>query len=296
MKDTIQLNMYDVEFTANVIDAYYKIDQTGQLSVCYRTDMDHYIKQIEKDLGYNLVRVLRPANEFLDICAGDEVKLVFNENESDKILSIYLQKKATPKPGHSRISFDLNIEKCPVCGSVLTLDKYCLNDNCQAKLMYSIRKFLQIATTEEWRLEEILLFDKLVTVGKLKHIADIYKVTQEQVNSLGVWFSKTERYVGFGVCDKIARTRGTVTLYNYLQSLNIPRSENWFIDKDLLEKKFSDIGEFLIGMFEDNSKPNNKTLRACMNEDTYATLYTYFSSDKAIDNVKRLIDEDVFDS
>ena len=100
------------------------------------------------------------------------------------------------RPGENRRPFQMP-KQCPVCGGEVVREpgevaSRCLNTNCPARLKESIRHFASRAVMDIDGLGEALI-DQLVDKGLVKSIADLYRLTLEQLVGLERMAEKSAR-------------------------------------------------------------------------------------------------------
>lgn len=287
-------------FEAVVIKVGHRINDQGEVYLNIQTNKDIYLIDIDKSTNQTLDVSITEAT----IGVGDTVQIYLaTTGEYPKQKHFLLWDVPTIKEKRDRLNLNFlnEVSDCPVCGEHLLFDRsthksYCINGNCPARLIFSIRKFLQVAAPSiKWELDELLVFNKLVTMGRIKSLPDIYTLTVEELTSLGVWFSYKEKEVGYSVYNKINKTRGTVTVYNYLNSLNVHKGSDWRLDKKEIDKKFESMADFIDAIGEELDTSMHK-LKQCMSRETILTLRSYFIQDNALECVLRLAEEQVFDS
>ena len=274
-------------FDLVVIQACHKLDEHGKLSISIKTNKDHYLRDIYRDLP-NLKNIIDSDS----IGKGDKISIYYNQNSNGNCLVWHVyNKNTTVQRIHPN---NITTLTCPVCGEPLYLTNknyYCRNSDCMAKLIYTIRRFLQIATYEQWDMEELAIFNKLVTLGRVKSLSDIYTLSIEELLSITDTNSR-EREVSVRVYTKINQSRGTIPLYKYLLSIISPYTKEVVLIEDTLEKSFEDISDFVKALGENDNPKINK----CMNKYTRELLEEYFSIDSNISCLIKLIEENVFDS
>ena len=256
-------------FSARVIKACYKIKDTGELYLDIHTNKDAYIRDIERSTNTQLLTKLHNDT----IASGDIVAIYISNLSGDN----FVNKNSTFEweviefNDKNRIEVDTTdeISYCPVCGSFLHIESgtnklYCLNNDCLAKLIFTIRKFLILATHEQWNFEELIIFNKLVTMGRIKSLSDIYTITLDELESFNsVWYSGKEKNIAISLYKKINQTRGTITVYNFLNSINIPRNIGWKLNKQPIDKYIPTIADFL-DIISESTPNSSKILEMCM--------------------------------
>ena len=286
-------------FPAKVTKVCYKIKEDGRLYIDIRTDKDVYIHELEKETYLKL-----PVHVYCKNIAVGDIVHVFINNLSDMGYvsdKSYFSYQINYFNENNRLDIAVeNIKVCPVCNNPLHHDTntnkvYCLNNDCIAKLIFTIRRYLLIATNLVWEFEELAIINKLVTIGRVKSLTDIYTLTLEELESLPNWFNNKERNVANTVYKKINQTRGTVTVYNFLNSLNIPRNSGWKLDKSSIDKLYLSMPDFVESIGSTDSKENKK-LDLCMSKSTKEAFKYYFSIDKNLSSIIALEDQNVFDS
>ena len=280
---------------AEITKANYKMNAKGKLLVNLRSTYDNEIRKIE----------LREKIRILNIFTCDEVRV------QDKFLVYPINKNTNMwvKVGsnslftkHHSIHLDLrHVVYCPFCGKQLKntiKGKYCFNPVCKNHICHVIRRYLQIATQVDWNIEELAVFDILVSKGKIKRLPDIYYVSEEIIDELNLHLSVNKnKTLGEHIVGKINQTLGTVTIYNFLQSLNLPNEYNWFIDKEKLEKKYNRILPFYYDVLNNrNFLQVPHPMHEYMSKETHLFLYAYFNSEEFYMQLCQLINEDVFDT
>lgn len=272
-------------FNATVIKACYTISDEGYVNVTVKTNMDHYIRDIQREIPG--IKIIYP-----DTVGQNDILNIYTDSKYNAVYMQVAQQGSDNRLDTKKSS----LTHCPVCGELLLRmnnnSVVCLNSVCPAKLIVSIRKYLCVATYLNWKPEELIVFNKLVTVGRVKCIADIYKVSLKELESLDpCWFSYKEKDAIYSVYSKINRTRGTVSIYNYLKSLMLPNTNCLEINEKALNKLDLSISTFLelLANTEDNK------LSKCMSKSTIDTLRVYFNVDSNLDNLLKLVEEDVFD-
>ena len=118
--------------------------------------------------------------ERLGLAAGDTVVIERSGDVIPKIVRV-------AKHGDQRAQFKMPT-KCPVCGEPVVraegeVASRCLNPNCPARLKESLRYFASRSVMDIDGMGEALI-DQLATRGMVKGIADIYKLTQDQLAGL----------------------------------------------------------------------------------------------------------------
>ena len=118
--------------------------------------------------------------ERLGLAAGDTVVIERSGDVIPKIVRV-------AKQGEERTPFRMPVE-CPVCGEPVVraegeVASRCINPNCPARLKESLRYFASRSVMDIDGMGEALI-DQLVGRGMVAGIADIYKLTQEQLAGL----------------------------------------------------------------------------------------------------------------
>lgn len=278
-------------YYATVLKITRMINDQGELIINIVTDMDYMFKSMCNLTGNSKIDHVYNTS-YMRI--GDVYKVILQENNTyDKLYWVWVPHFTNEK--EERLNIDASKEHtCPVCGEDLTpLDgkKYCVNNQCPSQLRMSIRRYLQKATQCVWTVEEIITFDKLVTIGRVKYISDIYTLTAKEINSLEPYFSWSEINVGEEIVSKINSTRGTITLFNFLNSLCVPKPEGYILKKDAIDK-LENISVFLNILSEFDTHEYSKYMSSV----TAHILRNYFNRDSTIYYINKLIDEQVFDS
>ena len=283
-----------ISFEATVLDVHYTINDEGKINLHVKTDIDYDLKGVINITRSGTKQVENIYN--IDtIKKGDIYRIVLQEdNNYSKYYWVWVPVDIDTDRTDAFITDVNRVHSCPVCGEELTSinrDKYCLNDQCPAKIKFAIRRFLQKATFEKWYIEDIVTFDKLITIGRINNIADIYTLTADEINSLESYFVESENNRGEYLVNKINRTRGTVTLFNFLNALCVPKVEGYSLKKEYIDKLQS-IDNFLelISDFEYDHK-----YRVCLTKVAAHVLRNYFNKDSTMEYITRLIDENVFE-
>ena len=285
-------------FLATVIKVNYKINKDGKVYLDICTNKDHYIRDLERPLDDKLPFYI--LNK--DIAIGDKINVYIQCNtETINKNACFVIDVVDPQPKNRKAfhTDQTTLTHCPVCGEKLYQDNndlYCINNDCMAKLIFSIRRFLQIASPQvHWRLEELTVFGRLVTLGRIRSISDIYTLTENELTSSDLWIEHNRVFLGREVYKKINQTRGTVTVFNYLKSLNLPKHIHWKLNKDDIDRLFLSMADFLELIGDDNPRSFQK-LRTCLDVEVINLLKNYFSQDKVLETIIKLNDECVFDS
>jgi DNA ligase (NAD+) len=118
--------------------------------------------------------------ERLGVEIGDQVLVERSGDVIPKVLRVV-------KPGHERRPFRMP-KHCPVCGGEIVREEgeaasRCINTNCPARLQQSILHFAARGVMNIDGMGDVLV-DQLVTRGIVKGVADIYRLTKEQLLSL----------------------------------------------------------------------------------------------------------------
>ena len=118
--------------------------------------------------------------ERLGLAAGDTVVIERSGDVIPKVVRV-------AKHGEQRVRFAMPT-KCPVCGEPVVkaegeVASRCLNPNCPARLRESLRYFASRSVMDIDGMGEALI-DQLVARGMVAGIADIYKLTKDQLAGL----------------------------------------------------------------------------------------------------------------
>ena len=282
---------FSIQYYAKVLKITKYIEDTGKISIKIVTDMDKYFKSISNEAGVSSIEHIYNTNTMRE---GDIYKVVLQENRNcDKLYWVWI-------PYHTNeenipVNIDINQEYiCPVCKQKLTTidhEKYCINDQCPSKLRMSIRRYLQFATKEIWTIEDIITFDKLVTLGRVKTVADIYTLSPNEINSLEPYFAYSELDLGESIVTKINNTRGTISIFNFINSLCLPKVNGFVLNKKEIDK-IDSIETFLV-LLANNDR--NEYTRYMSGTAAYI-LRNYFNKESTMSYITRLIEEQVFDS
>ena len=205
LKDYNDLND-NIVFEATVLNVYYTINEEGKIKLAIKTDVDYELKSV---ISMTCSSTNNVSNIFNvnSIKKGDVFKIILKENNNYTGYEwIWVPVDISIDRTNSFKTDTSSLTTCPICHEPLTSisrQKYCLNDQCAAKIKFAIRRFLQKATFETWYIEDILIFDKLITLGRIKNIADIYTLTAEEINSLEPYFIESEANRGSYIINKI---------------------------------------------------------------------------------------------
>lgn len=299
--DRIQLNdvnggvslatEFAIQYYAKVLRIVKCIEDTGKISIKIITDMDKYFKSISNEAGVPEIEHIYNT-DFM--CEGDIYKVILQESRGcDKLYWVWSPYHKNEQ--NTPTSININYESiCPVCKQKLTNidgERYCVNDQCPSRLRMSIRRYLQIATKELWSIEDIVTFDKLVTLGRLKTVADIYTLTAKEINSLEPYFAYSELDLGESIVNKINNTRGTVTIFNFINSLCLPKVNGFILNKREIDK-IDSIETFIVIL----SNNNRSEYTRYMSSKAAYVLRKYFEKDSTMNYITKLIEEQVFDS
>ena len=283
----------DIVFEATVLNVYYTINEEGKIQLSVKTDVDYDLKSVIS-MTCSSCKISNIFN-IDNIKKGDIFKIILQENHNyTGYYWVWVPVDIAVDRSNAFYTDTSKIHECPVCHEPLTNingHKYCLNDQCPAKIKFAIRRFLQKATFETWYVEDLLVFDKLITLGRIKNIADIYSLTAEEINSLEPYFIESEANRGSYIINKINNTRGTVTLFNFINSLCVPKVDDYIIKEEGLNKVHS-IDNFLELISRFN---NNHDYSFCISKIAAHILRNYFNKDSTMEYITKLIDENVFD-
>ena len=293
--DTLEPPYPTTDIVAEITKATYKMNARGKLLVTVRSTYDSEIRKIET----------RDKIRILNIFTCPEVRvqdkfLVYHINKTTNMW-VKVGSNSLFTTAHS-IYVDLrHVIYCPFCGKQLKntiKGKYCFNPVCKNHICHVIRRFLQIATQVDWNIEELAVFDTLVTKGKIKRLPEIYDIGEKMIDDLNLNLKvNKDKPLGKHIVDKINQTRGTVTIFNFLQSLNLPNEYNWFIDKEKLEKSYNQILPFYYDVLNNrNYLQVPHPMYEYMSKETHLFLYAYFNSEEFYTELCELINEDVFDT
>jgi hypothetical protein len=282
-----------ISFEARILDVHYTINDEGKIQLKVKTDVDYELKSV-----ISMTRSSGNTKNIFNIDTikvGDIFRIVLQEdNNFSNYYWVWVPVDIIIDRTNSFKTDVSKVEVCPVCHEVLTdinHHKYCLNDQCPAKIKFSIRRFLQKATLEEWYIEDILIFDKLITLGRIKNIADIYTLTKDEINSLDPYFVDTEANRGTYLINKINNTRGTVTLFRFINSLCVPQVDGYLIKEDGINKSHS-----IDNLLEILSRfTGDKDHSFCISKVAAHILRNYLNRDSTQEYITRLIEENVFE-
>ena len=102
--------------------------------------------------------------------------------------------------------------------------------------------------------------------------------------------------------DKLSKTKGTVTLYDYLQSINVEHERGWFIDKNKIDNEFEDVNDFIQWWYYLSNIDDEDEFAHCitldiepiMSEEAFRSITDYFSYEENIIIMQELVDNEVF--
>lgn len=206
-------------------------------------------------------------------------------------------------PNDSIIAIRCQPIRCPVCGSDLFSlgDKVCcVNAECPAKFIATIRKFLCCATREDWGPVDFHIVGTLVDQGLVSRVVHLYRLDFESIDQLDIY---NERVIHEFLL-KLKRTLGTVSIGAYLNSLNIPHSKSWYLNETAIDNKFDRIQDFIDWieqvctclMDEVMHYHAREEIYMLMSEDTFRALNDYFTYDTNVDIVEELEEIELFNS
>lgn len=266
---------YDESFVITIYDAFYTIDDSGKVEIALTT----YNKQYEsfnskkyctyQKIMYTNTEDIKPLDSFKifvhiegNICY-EYWDLVSRVENSTKGISI------TKEP-----------TRCPSCGKLLhgdTNNLFCYNSQCPAKIKITIRRFLLLATKEKWTQYELMVIDKLISSGRIQSVYDLYTLTLQEIQSS--WYYESRELTNAkDLLDKIIRTKGTISVYNFLYSLNIPRNDQWYISKEQVDKDMPNMNTFM-SWFMTAEDDEEYPISNYMTVETYSMLLKYLHQD-----------------
>lgn len=149
----------------------------------------------------------------LELAIGDTVVLERSGDVIPKILRVQAQ-------GVTRKKFSMP-KKCPVCGGPVTrlegeVASRCVNSSCPARLKETVRHFASRGVMDIDGMGEVLV-DQLVDKGFVKSIADVYRLTFEQLLELERMGEKSARKI----VENIEKSKQQ-PLWRWLSGLGIP--------------------------------------------------------------------------
>lgn len=205
-------------------------------------------------------------------------------------------------PNDSIITIRCQPVRCPVCGSELFClgDKVCcINSECPAKLVASIRKFLCCATHEDWGPVDFRIVGTLVDQNLVSRIVHLYRLDFESIDQ-NIY---NERVIQEFLL-KLKRTIGTVSIGAYLNSLNLPHTKAWYLNEEAIDNRFDRIQDFIdwienvcVSLMDEVMYYHaREEIYMCMSEYTFRILNDYFTYETNIDIAEELEEIDLFNS
>lgn len=193
--------------------------------------------------------------------------------------------------------------RCPVCGSELFClgDKVCcVNAECPAKLIATIRRFLCCATQEDWGPVDFRIIGTLVDCQRISRIVHLYRLDFESIYQMDIY---NERVINEFLL-KLKRTLGTVSIGSYLNSLNVPHPKSWQLNETAIDNKFDRIMDFVDWIEEVSVALMDEVMHyhareeiyMCMSEHTFRVLNDYFTYETNIDIAEELEEIGLFNS
>jgi DNA ligase (NAD+) len=210
----------------------------------------------------------------LDVRAGDTVVI---EKAGEIIPQVVVVKKER-RPAHT-VPFKPP-EKCPNCGGEVRKDQdgvflRCVNPQCMGRLKERLRYFAGRGQMDIEHLGEALI-DQLVEAGLVSNVADIYKLTKEDLVELERMADKSAQ----NVIDSIEDSRKNRPLWRLIAGLGI-RHIGVQTAQDLAEH-FGSLDALM------NASQTELDAVEQIGEKVAQSVYEFFHDDRNIDVIKEL--------
>lgn len=288
--DFNDMKKYEYVMTIKILDVFYTVSPTGKIGISIQADAPQFKtfqhklqgKKFTNQTEYYVGDIIEI---YQDVINGDTYYCVRTNGDTDgKFISV------TYAP-----------TVCPCCGKRLTRckdDFYCYNSLCIAKLLITIKRFVSIALySAHWTSTELQLITQLVTQRIVEYPHELYQLTMSDLDGFGYKESFIKAFL-----DKLSRTRGTVTLYDYLQSINVEHERGWFIDKNKIDNEFEDVNDFIqwwyyLSNIDDEEEFAHSfwlDIEPVMSEEAFRSITDYFSYEENIIIMQELADHEVF--
>ena len=210
----------------------------------------------------------------LDVRAGDTVVI----EKAGEIIPQVVEVKKERRPAHT-VPFKPP-EKCPNCGGEVRKDQEgvflrCVNPQCMGRLKERLRYFAGRGQMDIEHLGEALI-DQLVEAGLVSNVADIYKLTKEDLIELERMADKSAQ----NVIDSIEDSRKNRPLWRLIAGLGI-RHIGGQTAQDLAEH-FGSLKTLM------NASKTELDAVEQIGEKVAQSVYEFFHDDRNIDVIKEL--------